>query len=354
MIFLVELLLRRVNKKVSIFWFVLLLLLDACAISAIIYSSETLGNILTPIYLFLLIADGGVAIGWRYTSIAMAAFVALLSMLGFAFFEMQNRLLLDVIALLLIIPSGFFFLYAKIIGMALVDPLTALPNRTLFQDRLEKVLKGCRKDGDKAALLFMDLDGFKQVNDTLGHNVGDQLLKEVSGRLGNVVRETDTIARLGGDEFAIILQGVGEPDIPVRVAKKVLEKFEEPFRVYDRLINVGISIGISLCPEHTDEIVDLIRFSDVAMYAAKKEKAGYVVYSHDYNKAEMESLKLASELRSAIKEGKLEIVYQPKIHLETNKIESVEALIRWEHEELGMIPPIKFIALAESSALINE
>ena len=354
MIFLVELLRRALVTKISTYWYVVSLLVDIFLLLAIVYFVSDFGVILVPLYLWLLATVYSGVSKWHLYIVATIVIATAVMTFWFNGYWLQNQYQLLVALFVLAVPSLFIFFYRRIKNLVLIDPLTSLPNRMLFQDRLDQALKICRRNAGKAALLFMDLDGFKQVNDTLGHNVGDQLLKEVSGRLRNVVRNTDTIARLGGDEFAIILSDIHGSEVPVRIAEKILAKFEGPYHVNGRQINVGISIGIALCPDHADERNDLIRFSDVAMYAAKKDKAGYVVYSDEYNKAEIESLRLVADLRAAIKEDRLELVYQPKVNLHTKKVESVEALIRWEHAELGRIPPIKFVAMAENSVLINE
>jgi diguanylate cyclase (GGDEF)-like protein len=355
MVFFLELLLQRaLGRRLPSPWYLPVLLIDVSALSTLIYFLGIFGVYLTPLYLSLIIV--------YYSRLNESFFyVVTLALIGFVFvtglsdFWEQNTTLAIVIFFALLTFSISYYIYRKTKDQALFDPLTGLPNRSLFQDRLDMAIKGYRRSKKKSALLFMDLDGFKQVNDTLGHNVGDQLLKEVSDRLRNIVRETDTIARLGGDEFAIILNDIGSSaGVPTCIADKVLEEFTEPYQVNERLIDVGISIGISICPDHSDDMNDLIRFADVAMYSAKKDKSGYVVYCDEHNKSEIENLRLIADLRSAIKEDRLEIVYQPKTNLHTGNIESVEALIRWEHAELGLIPPVKFVSLAEDSVIIND
>lgn len=354
MVFIVQFLFRRaLITSLPSQWYFLLLFIDVSLLSTIIYFSNGFGVYLAPLYLLLIIVYGSI-LNERFLHVVAIVLAGVVGLIEFSGYRKQNQELAIAMFFVLVILSYSYYVYRKVKIQALIDPLTSLPNRMLFQDRLEQVIKGCRRNNKKAALLFMDLNGFKQVNDTLGHNIGDQLLKEVSGRLQNVARSTDTIARLGGDEFAIILDDISDLNVPIRVAEEIIKKFEEPYQVDEKYIDVGISIGISLCPEHAIELHDLIRFSDVAMYSAKKEKSGYVVYSDEHNKAEIESLQLIADLRSAIKENRLEIVYQPKFNLHTSKIESVEALIRWEHAELGTIPPVKFVPLAEDSVLINE
>lgn len=329
------------------------MLADVSLLSGLIYLVNDIGVYLSPLYVPLIIAYGKRVIHWHL-------FVLISAAAGFVFmaemseFWRQNNILSIAVFFAIVIPSMIFFMLQNTNKIATVDPLTGLPNRTLFQDRLEQVIKECTRNAKKAALLFMDLDGFKEVNDTLGHDVGDQVLKDVAKRLKNVIREGDIIARLGGDEFAIILNDIHNQETPVMVAQKIVNKFDEPFKVNDRLVNVGISIGIALCPEHTGDINDLIRFSDVAMYSAKKEKSGYLIYCDEHSKAKIENMRIVADLRSAMKEERLGIVYQPKQNLHTGKIDSVEALVRWDHADLGAIPPLKFVTLAEDSSLINE
>ena len=353
MIVLGELLFRNRAHFNSRILIIVIMLIDVSVLSAVVYLANDLGLFLTPLYLFLIFLYSARLSDWSFL-------VVLICMLGFVValeigeYWQTHELLKTLAFYAVIIPAVSYFVYTVKKNETLVDPLTSLPNRTLFHNRLEQAIKTCKKSSKKAALLFMDLDGFKQVNDTLGHDIGDQLLQHVAARIKNSVRDSDMIARLGGDEFAIILCEVNDLNTPIHIAENIIKKFEEPYQVGEKLIDVGISVGISMCPDHADTMGDLIRFSDVAMYSAKKERSGYEIYSDKYYKSEIENLRLMADLRAAIRQDRLGIVYQPKINLDTGKVDSVEALIRWNHAEFGDIPPVKFIALAEGSTLINE
>jgi diguanylate cyclase (GGDEF)-like protein len=354
MFFLAEFIFRRLfNHRLSLWWCVPLILVDVSLLSGLIYLANDLGIYLSPLYVLLIIAYGKRIIRWHLLVVISAA-AGFAVMAEMSEFWQQNDILSMVVFFVIVIPSMIFLMLQDTKKMATFDPLTGLPNRSLFRVRLEQVIKGCGRNGKKAALLYMDLDGFKEVNDTLGHDVGDQLLKNVAERMRNSVKEKDIIARLGGDEFAIILDDIRDQEAPVIVAQKIGKKFDEPYQLDGRLVNVGISIGIAICPDHTSDINDLISFSDAAMYSAKKQKSGYALYSDKGIKSEKENMRLITDLRSAMKEGRLGIVYQPKQNLQTGEIDSVEALVRWEHSELGSIPPARFISLAEDSSLINE
>jgi diguanylate cyclase (GGDEF)-like protein len=267
----------------------------------------------------------------------------------------QSHLLTkNIVFYALIIPAISYFIYVNKRSETFVDPLTLLPNRILFQRRFEQAIENSRRLKNKVALLFLDLNGFKQVNDNLGHDVGDELLKQVAIRLKHAIRDGDTLARLGGDEFAIILSNIKGVEAPVHIAENIIQKFNDPYHIDGKLVDVGVSIGISVYPEHSENMSDLLRYSDVAMYTAKKEHLGYAIYSREYNKTDLESLKIISDLRDAIQNDTLSLVYQPKVDIKTGKTDSFEALLRWSHPEHGHITPDKLITLAEDSNLINE
>jgi diguanylate cyclase (GGDEF)-like protein len=242
---------------------------------------------------------------------------------------------------------------AKLQQMALIDELTGLPNRRLLFDRLTQGLARARRENSRMALLFIDLDGFKLVNDTLGHSVGDTLLYEVAKRLQARSRESDTVARIGGDEFSIILDHIQENDDANRVAKGLLDALRQPFQIDDHSVQIGASIGISIFPDHGDEGGYLLQQADCAMYAAKKSGKDRVVQFGDHlGFAVKERITLEGELRRAMERDEISIEYQPEFDLGTNSIVRFEALARWTHPTLGPIPPLNFIPIAEECGLI--
>jgi diguanylate cyclase (GGDEF)-like protein/PAS domain S-box-containing protein len=237
--------------------------------------------------------------------------------------------------------------------LAYYDALTGLPNRTLLQDRLAKTLAGARRQKDKVALLFLDLDGFKNINDSLGHSVGDLLLQEVAERLKTWGREQDTVARLGGDEFLIMLTNVTDvPDAAV-AAERLMDAMTAEFVVQGHLLKVSCSIGISIFPEHGKDCDTLIKNADAAMYNAKEcGRNNFRFFMEDMNTQVVERLTLENSLRLALEREELFLVYQPQMDLATGKVTGLEALLRWQHPELGLVPPDKFIRIAENSGLI--
>jgi diguanylate cyclase (GGDEF)-like protein len=242
---------------------------------------------------------------------------------------------------------------AKIGDMAHRDVLTGLPNRALFHDRVEQAIRSARRGNHTPTILLMDLDRFKDVNDTLGHHVGDLLLKEIAGRCAAVLlRESDTIARLGGDEFAILLPA-GDIQGAQVIARKILSALEQPMTLEGQQVIVGGSIGIASYPEHGDEIHTLLRHADMAMYAAKRSSGGYTIYDPRYDRQSRQRLSLMSELRRAVERDELTLYYQPKIDLSTGAVAHVEALLRWLHPERGFIPPDQFIPFAEHTGYIK-
>ncbi len=236
--------------------------------------------------------------------------------------------------------------------LAYYDPLTDFPNRTLLHDRLQQAIVNAQRDHRQIALLLMDLDRFKEINDTLGHRRGDILLKNVGLRIQGVLRASDTIARLGGDEFAVLLPSVDLKE-PILAARKITKILEFPFDIEGLPIDVEASIGIVLYPDHGSDADSLIQRADVAMYAAKQSGSGYTVYTADQDQHSPRRLTLMAELRRAIEEGQLLLHYQPKIDLTTGGVNGVEVLGRWIHQELGVIPPDQFIPLAERTGLIK-
>jgi diguanylate cyclase (GGDEF)-like protein len=233
------------------------------------------------------------------------------------------------------------------------DLLTGLPNRALFMDRMTQAIAYQRRDGKSLALLFLDLDRFKYVNDTLGHFIGDDLLRSVARRLMNSVREEDTLARLGGDEFGLLLTRVSNPQVVTEKAKKLVNALELPFVIKGKELHIGVSIGVALYPVDAAEPEALLRNADAAMYQAKSRGGnGYYFFNRDIDVARSRQFELENKLRHAIREQKFQLYYQPQINLSTGEITGAEALLRWDDPELGAIPPSQFIPLAEETGLI--
>ncbi|MBL8269209.1 putative bifunctional diguanylate cyclase/phosphodiesterase [Steroidobacter sp.] len=240
----------------------------------------------------------------------------------------------------------------EILHLAYRDTLTDLANRVLFHDRLEHAIVNAKRTGRTLSVLMMDLDRFKYVNDSLGHGVGDHVLREVAQRLSDLLRQADTIARLGGDEFAILLENVDERYV-TRVALKIQHALEQPIDYEDQLLDVGSSIGIAHFPEHGENIGTLLRNADISMYVAKRNKSGHAVYDVSYDTHQQKHLSLLSEIRQAVEGNQLRVYYQPKISLATSTVEGVEALLRWDHPRRGFIPPGDFIPFAEHTGYIK-
>jgi diguanylate cyclase (GGDEF)-like protein len=239
----------------------------------------------------------------------------------------------------------------KLTFLALHDPLTSLANRSLLMDRLEQGILRAQREDSRLAIMVMDLDHFKEINDTLGHNIGDQLLIEVAQRLKKALRNTDTIARLGGDEFAIVLQGDNLEQASI-VAGNVLKALDRPFFVEDNKLSIGGSLGIAMCPDDGAESAILLQKADVAMYVAKRNNFGFSAYDPQFDVHHPERLTIVTELRHAIERDELELVYQPKIEIRTGCLIGVEALLRWKRQG-KYIPPDEFIPLAEKTGLIK-
>ncbi len=233
------------------------------------------------------------------------------------------------------------------------DPLTGLPNRLLFFDRLEHSILQCRRQRCGLALLFLDLDQFKQINDSFGHAVGDQVLKEVARRLRDTVRRSDTVARIGGDEFAIIMEGLREPADVVSGIQHLFQAFQEPLAVPGHRFVVTLSIGVSLFPQDGQDVQTLLRNADTAMFKAKAAgRNTYQLYDQTMTTETVERAMLEAELREALNQQALEVHYQPQVSLADGKLVGLEALARWHHSEHGWIPPDRFVALAEEAGLI--
>lgn len=233
------------------------------------------------------------------------------------------------------------------------DELTSLPNRMLFLDRLAQAITRSQREKIPFAIMLLDLNRFKEVNDTLGHNMGDQLLQQVSCRLNDTVRESDTVARLGGDEFVILMERIVLEHAPEK-AEKIIKLLDRPFTLAGQLVDVSASIGIAYFPVHGDDSVSLLQKADLAMYAAKRNRSGFEIYSGALIQGSRADLAFRSELLQAIECDELVLYFQPKIDLHTGKVTSVEALVRWQHPQRGFLPPDLFIPQAEKTGLINQ
>jgi diguanylate cyclase len=241
----------------------------------------------------------------------------------------------------------------RLVRQALQDPLTGLPNRELFADRVGQAIRTGGRELHPAALLLLDLDRFKEVNDTLGHRYGDQLLVQVGQRLRTALREVDTVARLGGDEFAVLLPKIGTAEGAVTVATKLQAALQEPFLLEGLSLEVEASIGVALYPDHGDGPEELLQHADIAMYVAKETHAGFVLFDPSQDQHSPRRLALLGELRRAIDQQQLLLHYQPKVDAHTGQVLGVEALVRWQHPEHGLLPPGDFIPLAERTGLIT-
>ena len=237
--------------------------------------------------------------------------------------------------------------------LAFHDALTELPNRLLFHDRLAMAIAQAARKPQRLAVLFLDLDRFKVINDSLGHSTGDELLRGVAERLRSCVREGDTVARLGGDEFTVLIAGLAADEDTLKVAHKILETIRLPFRIDDRELFVTTSIGVALYPTDGLDAETLVRNADTAMYRAKDQGRDHCqLYTPAMNSRALERLSLESRLRQALQNEELVVHYQPVVDLATGAVRGAEALLRWRHPELGLLPPSEFIPLAEASGLI--
>jgi diguanylate cyclase (GGDEF)-like protein len=236
--------------------------------------------------------------------------------------------------------------------LAYHDSLTDLPNRALFLDRLQQAILRSHRDERGVTVLLLDLDGFKEVNDVLGHHAGDEVLQEVATRLRGALRASDTVARLGGDEFAVLLPAT-DVNRGKLAARKILHDFEPPFAADGRPVMVSASIGIAGSPWHAATLDELMQKADSAMYAAKTDKTGYSVYDAHRDNRVYQRLSLASSLREAIDGRQFSLDYQPIVHINTGAVVSIESLVRWNHPELGRLLPDDFIRVAEHTGLVN-
>jgi diguanylate cyclase (GGDEF)-like protein/PAS domain S-box-containing protein len=233
------------------------------------------------------------------------------------------------------------------------DTLTGLPNRGMFADRAREAVAHARRHGKTAAFLFLDMDNFKQVNDRLGHEVGDELLKVIAARLRSSVRGDDFIARIGGDEFCVLLQEIAEPREAAAVAQKLIHELGKGYRVGEHELSCGASIGIACVPQDGQDVATLLRLADAAMYRAKEAgRNGYQFFSLVLNQDAAAAAALAQELRNGIERGELFLVYQPRIDIGTRQVVGAEALLRWRHPRYGVLTPESFLPLADDTGLL--
>jgi diguanylate cyclase (GGDEF)-like protein len=242
---------------------------------------------------------------------------------------------------------------ATIRQLATHDTLTGLPNRDLFNESLQRALHRADRHGWNVALFFMDLDRFKNINDTLGHQLGDSALKEVARRLSSCIRDSDVSARLGGDEFVLLVEEYADPSVLVEIAERIIAAVYKPVVIDGRELNVSVSVGICTYPADARDAATLLSNADIAMYRAKDQgRNRFCFYSPQFNANSAENLALETGLRHAIERDELVLLYQPKIAVATGRIVGVEALVRWQHPEQGLLRPDLFITLAEESGLI--
>jgi diguanylate cyclase (GGDEF)-like protein len=234
------------------------------------------------------------------------------------------------------------------------DALTGLPNRTLFAHQVEAVLRASTDTDALIAVLLMDLDHFKEVNDTLGHRTGDQLLQEVACRISAVIGDTGLAARLGGDEFAVLLPDLTNASMAIEMAERIHTRVIEPVRLASMSLEVGVSVGVAVCPDHGHDLTTLMQRADVAMYAAKRSREHISVYDPHTDSNSEVRLRLAGELRAALERRQILVHYQPIARISDGHIVKAEALVRWRHPELGLLPPDEFISVAERTGLIEE
>ena len=235
------------------------------------------------------------------------------------------------------------------------DALTGLPNRSLAIDRLAAALRGARRRGTRAGVLFIDFDHFKKINDTFGHASGDAFLQEAARRINTAIREEDTLARLGGDEFVVVLPGIRSTADAEKVANRIIERMAPAFLLLGQEVFVGASIGVAIYPEHGESAEVMLQHADAAMYVAKSERCGGIrFFTHELSEQSEQRVRLETELRRALGRGQLSLAYQPLIHVATGAIVGAECLLRWSHPQLGDVSPADFVRVAEETGLIVE
>jgi diguanylate cyclase (GGDEF)-like protein len=286
---------------------------------------------------------------WYYTSTTMAV-IALSPVLAVVAMHSWQMIPLLLLPVFLVYKTASISLERE--QQSLHDALTGLANRKLLLASTSEVLDDLQQNDGRVALILLDLDRFKDINDTLGHPVGDRVLQVVAARIKEAVRPGDLVARLGGDEFAILLRGLEDDATVTEVAERIRAELHEPISLDGTLVDLDASLGIALFPDHGDDFDRLHRSADVAMYVAKASGGGVAVYDADKDTNSLARLGLLAELRQAVENGGLELYYQPKISLATSEVVGVEALVRWQHPNLGLVMPDDFIPLAEQSGLM--
>ncbi len=305
--------------------------------------------------------------GWLYASVLILFFMISYALYLFLLMKAETGVM-ELATSVILFAGGLFVLVVSRMTRNTIDAirriaslerhraehdyLTDLPNRVLLQERLEEAIESARKEKRPLAILMSDLDRFKDINDTLGHHYGDQLLQHIAPRLRSAVRHTDTVARLGGDEFAILLPDEGREGAE-RVSQKIVELLQPSILIDGHMLDVGISIGIALYPEHGASVDTLLQKADVAMYNAKRSNKEYAFYDPDEDDYSVNRLLITGELRNALASEELVLHYQPKVDIASGEVRGVEALVRWKHPRFGLIYPDDFIGLAEQSGLIR-
>ena len=243
----------------------------------------------------------------------------------------------------------------EIHSLAFYDSLTGLANRRLFEDHLHEALSRAKRHEQKVAVIFMDMDNFKNINDTFGHHVGDQFLQEVARRIANTIRDEDTLSRIGGDEFTLLLEEISGLEDAAHAAERIIEQIRKPFEIGTDKFSSAISLGISIYPDDSEDFNKLLTYADKAMYHVKNSgKNNFEFYNSTMNQKAMERLQLEHDLSYALHNNQLELYYQCKTNLETMKISSAEALVRWRRPNHGLMSPAGFVHIAEQSKLIIE
>jgi diguanylate cyclase (GGDEF)-like protein len=342
--------------------------LHITAVTAVIYMTGW-GPVLLMTYAFVVLEDmeacGAVVwramMCWTFAAIAVGQFLV---WQGWApsFLDRSQALgvgVLGVIALAMVIrmagATGLKKEHAEsLLGhQALHDMLTGLPNRSCFYDRTEQAMRQGARDGSNSAVMLFDLDRFKEINDTLGHKYGDRVLAEVGPRIHRILRDADTLARLGGDEFCVLLPRVEALSDALEVAERIIAALGEPLEIDGMVLGIEASCGIAMAPDDGNNADLLLQRADVAMYVAKGSNVNVVAYTDELNVNTPGRLTLLGDLRTAIAENQLLLHYQPKANLDTGEIQGVEALVRWQHPTLGLLPPGEFIPVAEHTGLIK-